>query len=169
MAKGINIQKNERLMKTIYDAQEDLYDLAVRESLTLTKLSKWANDVNTIEALDGLCRLNDARAQLLVSRYRTLAAAKLFELAKDEDGGEISRKACVDLLKVSLVPLITDRAGYYNPMLANNNADPETIRNNQAIVDANALRQLLAQVGRLSTDNIPPESRENKLPEQNPT
>lgn len=95
----------ERLLHALYEAQLDLDELARRERWSLQRLAEWANDSQTAQALEGLCRLNDARAQMLVGRYRTLAAAKLFELASRDDGGELARKSCVDLLKVSLVAL----------------------------------------------------------------
>ena len=128
--------RTERLMLALYEAQQDLAELARNEKLTLTRLAGCANDARTIASLDGLCRLNDVRAQLLVSRYRTLAAARLFELAKDEAAGELSRKACVDLLKVCLIPLTGgEGAG------ANEDTSPSA-------VDESAVRRLLSELGR---------------------
>ena len=128
--------RTERLMRALYEAQQDLDELAHKEKLTLMRLAGWANDPETAAALDGLCRLNDVRAQLLVSRYRTLAAARLFELARDESTGELARKACVDLLKVCLIPLTggeqTDEAAHAAP----------------PPVDEAAVRQLLTELGR---------------------
>jgi hypothetical protein len=94
--------RRERLYQALYDSQRDLGEVAKGEHMSLSHLADWANESDTIGALEGLCRLNDARAQMLVSRYRTLAAARLFELAKSDEGGELARRACVDLLKVSL-------------------------------------------------------------------
>ncbi|MCC6907469.1 MAG: hypothetical protein IT430_05965 [Phycisphaerales bacterium] len=128
--------RTERLMKALYEAQQDLDELARKEKMTLTRLAGWANNADTIAALDGLCRLNDVRAQLLVSRYRTLAAARLFELAKDEAAGELARKACVDLLKVCLIPLTGgDGAGLHAQ------AAP-------GVVDEAAVRRLLCELGK---------------------
>ncbi len=128
--------RTERLMTALYEAQQDLDELARKEKMTLARLAGWANESDTIAALDGLCRLNDVRAQLLVSRYRTLAAARLFELAKDEAAGELARKACVDLLKVCLIPLTGgDAAG------ASTDAAP-------AVVDEPAVRRLLSELGK---------------------
>lgn len=134
---AIPATRTERLMRALYEAQQDLDELARAEKLTLTRLSNWANDAETVAALDGLCRLNDVRAQLLVSRYRTLAAARLFELAKDEAAGELARKACVDLLKVCLIPL-THGAG----------ARDESEAGVSTIIDESAVRRLLTELGR---------------------
>lgn len=128
--------RTERLMQALYEAQQDLDQLAKQEKLTLTRLANWANDAKTIAALDGLCRLNDVRAQLLVSRYRTLAAARLFELAKDEGAGELARKACVDLLKVCLIPLTGGE-------VAGERADAVP-----SVIDEGAVRRLLGDLGR---------------------
>ncbi len=126
-------------MLALYEAQQDLAELARNEKLTLTRLAGWANDATTIASLDGLCRLNDVRAQLLVSRYRTLAAARLFELAKDESAGELARKACVDLLKVCLIPLTGgEGAGVSTDALP-------------SVVNESAVRRLLSELGREAT------------------
>ncbi len=139
--------RTERLMRALYEAQQDLDELARKEKLTLTRLAGWANDAETIAALDGLCRLNDVRAQLLVSRYRTLAAARLFELAKDESAGELARKACVDLLKVCLIPLTGgDGVG------ASDDAP-------LSIVDESAVRRLLSDLGRDASQAQPAEAQ----------
>jgi hypothetical protein len=42
------------------------------------------------------------QTQLILSRYRLSAAAKLLELAQGD--GELARKACVDLLRLELLP-----------------------------------------------------------------
>ncbi len=101
---GMTKPKCERLFLALYNTQEDLTELSESERMTLGDLAMWAKQPETAASLEGLCLLNDVRAQLLVGRYRTLAAARLFELAKNEEGGESSRKACVDLLKICLVP-----------------------------------------------------------------
>jgi len=123
-------------MRALYEAQQDLTELARHEKLTLTRLAGWANDARTIASLDGLCRLNDVRAQLLVSRYRTLAAARLFELAKDESAGELARRACVDLLKVCLIPLTGGDGASVSTDMA------------PSAVDESAVRRLLSELGR---------------------
>jgi len=133
---SINSKRSERLMHSLYEAQQDLDELARQEKLTLTRLANWANDSQTIATLDGLCRLNDVRAQLLVSRYRTLAAARLFELAKDEEAGELARKACVDLLKVCLIPPTGGEGAGERAEAA------------PGVIDESAVRRLLGELGR---------------------
>lgn len=143
-----NNNRRDRLLQTLYEAQSDLSDLAKSEDMTLAALAAWGNEKLTIDALEGLCRLNDTRAQLLVTRYRTLAAAKLFELAQQDSGGETARKACVDLLKVSLVPVIKAPTA----TASDNTLNPDDDRDEQALLsesDERAIRQLLAEAGAL--------------------
>ncbi len=103
----LTAEKSTKLLNLLCEAQTDILDLAAQEKLSYRKLTSWANDQNTQSVLAGICRLNDLRAQLLVTRYRTLAAARLFELAKDDAAGETARKACVDLLNATLItPLL---------------------------------------------------------------
>ena len=145
----------ERLLRALYDASAELTELAESERLTLSQLAEWSNDDLTIAALDGLCRLNDARAQLLVSRYRTLAAARLFELAKDDAGGEVARKACVDLLGVRLTGDLNgdDGAGTKEQ---DDSAPPST----------ESLRMLLADIGRNAAPSDPTMSRSSSAKDE---
>jgi len=92
----------DRLVRLLCEAQTDVLELAEMEGLSFNRIAEWSNMSLTQATLLGMCRLNDVRAQLLVSRYRTLAAARLFELSKEDSGGETARKACVDLLKLTL-------------------------------------------------------------------
>lgn len=102
-SKSIPVTKQRRLLDALYEGEADLADLASQEKITLHELAAWAREPRTMDTLDGLCRLNDVRAQLLISRYRTLAAAQLFALTQVEGQHELARKACVDLLRTSLV------------------------------------------------------------------
>ncbi len=119
----------ERLMRSLYEGQTDVLELARAEAISVAEIAAWSSDSKTLQLLDGLCRLSDLRAQLLISRYRTLAAARLFELAKTEGGGETARKACTDLLNLSLFPMI-ERA---------NNKSPSPLRGGSTTEDAPAV------------------------------
>ncbi|MAE61811.1 MAG: hypothetical protein CMJ49_10710 [Planctomycetaceae bacterium] len=87
----------------IYEADADPRTLAETQGLSLLELAQSAADPAMRRALHGLRLLADLQAQLLVSRYRVMAAARLVALANTEDGGEVARKACVDLLKLNLI------------------------------------------------------------------
>ena len=102
-----NILTNEAnaqaLLMRIYEADADPKALAEAQGLSLLELAHSAADPAMRRALHGLRLLADLQAQLLVSRYRVMAAARLVALANTEDGGEVARKACVDLLKLNLI------------------------------------------------------------------
>jgi len=128
--------QSERLVRLLCEAEIDVLELAAREGLSFSKMAAWSNDGLTQSTLLGMCRLNDIRAQLMVSRYRTLAAARLFDLSKDTSGGETARKACVDLLKLTLAAEV---AG---------NGDGEEEVNRYTPISFTEMRALLAEVGR---------------------
>jgi len=47
--------------------------------------------------------LADVQTQLLLSRFRLLAASRLIRLATDEQGNaDITRRSCVDLLRLEM-------------------------------------------------------------------
>ena len=92
----------EELFDHIVQAKYAPAKLAEKLGLTLTELAKWASEPKHARVLENLARLADIRAQMLVSEYRASAAIRLIEIATDSEGGEVSRKACVDLLRADL-------------------------------------------------------------------
>lgn len=77
-------------------------ELADRLGVSLRDLAQWASEPENVRLLSGIAYIADVRAQLLLARYRANAAARLIAIATDQDAGELSRKACVDLLKTNL-------------------------------------------------------------------
>ncbi len=77
-------------------------EIAAQVGLSLAELAAWAADPANARTLEGLARLADTRAQMLLSGYRAAAAVRLIEIATDKEKGELSRKACVDLLRADL-------------------------------------------------------------------
>lgn len=95
--------KRDRLIADIMSAEHDVVALARTHELTPDQLAEWAAGEDNRRCLGGLCVLADIQTQLLLSRYRLLAATRLIKLATDEEGsGDIARRACVDLLKLDL-------------------------------------------------------------------
>ena len=96
--------KNRRAMiEDIAIAQMDMLAFAEKYKLSPDQLAAWVKDVKNHQCLSSLCLLADLQTQLLLSRYRSLAANKLIHLATDEESkGDIARRACVDLLKLDL-------------------------------------------------------------------
>jgi len=107
MKRTISRTLSERLMTLLAEGNHSAVDLAQENNLSLLALARWAARPEHVELLTGLVRLSNVRAQIVLSQYRTSAAAKLIEHAMHGETGEISRKACVDLLKIDL-PIIRD-------------------------------------------------------------
>lgn len=95
----------DKLILDLARAEHDILSFAAAHGLTLDDLVDWAAKPQTRRTLAGLCVLADAQTQLLLSRYRLVAATRLIGQATAEDdtlSAEQVRKACVDLLKTEL-------------------------------------------------------------------
>lgn len=97
-------KRRDALVLRVYQAEEDLRELAESLGVDLRALAKLALDPQVVQALRGLRELAESQSQLILSRCRMTAAAKLVELAGQNDDGELARKASVDLLKLDLLP-----------------------------------------------------------------
>lgn len=105
MPKKIGAQRRAALIRDIFNAEHDVVALAGAHGLSPDGLAAWANQEDSQRCLRGLCVLADLQTQLLLSRYRLLAATRLIRLATQEDTSaspDVSRKACVDLLRLDL-------------------------------------------------------------------
>lgn len=99
------IQVPDNLILDLARAEHDILSFAKAHDLSLDDLVDWAAKPETRRTLAGLCVLADAQTQLLLSRYRLVAATRLIAQATAEDetlSAEQVRKACVDLLKTEL-------------------------------------------------------------------
>lgn len=93
------------LLHDLARAQDDVLALGERHGVGLSALSAWASEPKTQRTVAGLCLLADLQTQLLLSRYRLVAATRLVGQATGQDESltpEQVRKACVDLLKIEL-------------------------------------------------------------------
>ena len=107
MAKKIGVKRRAALINDLINADFDLTELHEKYRLTPDHLSQWIMEETNRRCLAGLCVLADLQTQLLLSRYRLVAAGRLIELATDSSGEtkaelDASRRACVDLLKLDL-------------------------------------------------------------------
>lgn len=105
MAKTMSVKMQTALLHDIFNAEHDVVALAEKHGLKPADLAAWAGERTTQARLAGLCALADYQTQLLLSRYRLLAANRLIRLATQEDEGtssDVARRACVDLLKLEM-------------------------------------------------------------------
>lgn len=97
--------KTKALLDDLAGAEHDILSLAQRHGLSLPALVDWACNPQMRRTVAGLCVLADAQTQLLLSRYRLVAATRLIGQATADAESlapEQVRKACVDLLKTEL-------------------------------------------------------------------
>lgn len=105
MGRKIGAKRRESLIQDIFNAEHDVVALAHTHGLSPDELASWASSAENQQCLTGLCVLADIQTQLLLSRYRLLAATRLIRLATQEDesaSADVARKACVDLLRLDL-------------------------------------------------------------------
>ena len=103
-------------------------EIAAQVGMSLAELAVWAVDPANARTLEGLARLADTRAQMLLSGYRAAAAVRLIEIATDKEKGELSRKACVDLLRADL--------GVFSPPSTGSSDTPPPAPDERAILEA---------------------------------
>ena len=102
----IGIKRGKDLIESIIAARHDMLELASQHRLRPQDLAVWISDPANQRVLSGLCLLADLQTQILLSRYRLLAASRLIKLAtmdaETKESGEVSRRACIDLLRLEL-------------------------------------------------------------------
>jgi len=107
MPRRISAKKRAALIHDLIHADFDLTELHSKYSLSPDSLSRWVQDETNHRCLAGLCVLADIQTQLLLSRYRLIAAGRLIDMATNSPDDakasqDTARRACVDLLKLEL-------------------------------------------------------------------
>lgn len=103
-------ERTERMIDDILATNgEDPIDLAKKYKLKPAELAAWVGQESVQSILTGMCVLADLQTQVMLTRYRRTAAAQLIELAaprrvegKPPADPDLTRKACVDLLRLEL-------------------------------------------------------------------
>ncbi len=88
------------LIASLFSECDALDDLARAHGLSLRALIDWAERRDVLALRRSMRELADDRADLIVSRARTLAAHRLRTLVNSSSSEETSRKACIDLLRI---------------------------------------------------------------------
>ena len=92
--------RSARLLRDVYSQVREAPQIAERHGMTLRELAAWAGAEESRTTVEGLCRFEDARAELLLRRARVKAARRLLRLSGEASSEETRRKACVDLLRL---------------------------------------------------------------------
>lgn len=90
------------MIERLARADLSVTELAREYDLSLEELVTWVSTPLTNETLQGLIRLSNLRTQMLLSQFRAQAAIKLMDIAAAESETDITRKACVDLIKADV-------------------------------------------------------------------
>ena len=86
MPRRIGAKRRDRIIGDILHAQHDLVALAEAHRLSPIDLAHWVSDPQNHQMLRGLCLMADVQTQIMLSRYRLLAATRL--IADEEHGAE---------------------------------------------------------------------------------
>lgn len=113
MTRSIGQRKRDALIHDLIHADFDLTTLRSKYHLSPDSLAQWVQEDENRRCLTGLCVLADIQTQLLLSRYRLIAAGRLIDMATHppddgKSGLDIARRACVDLLKLELPRAVAD-------------------------------------------------------------
>jgi hypothetical protein len=77
-------------------------EIADRAGVGLAHLADWLNQADNLRTLETLAGLSRLSTSVLLCRYRALAATALARLAAESPAGDLTRKACADLLAADL-------------------------------------------------------------------
>lgn len=103
-------QRDQEMLERLWASDTELTPTMAAAGLKLWDLSRWARKKANREMAQGLQIWADMGTQLMLSRYRSTAVAKLLELARTAKD-ETARKACVDALKLNPFPLAKGEPG----------------------------------------------------------
>ncbi len=109
-ANPVRTERSRAMRRDLAAGVADLHDLADRHKLTRVQLARWAARPRHSAMIDELTRLANKRTSLLIATSRADAASMLRRiiLRQEDDAKEVTRKACLDLLKldraISAVP-----------------------------------------------------------------
>lgn len=103
MKRTIGQDRQKAIMLDMLAAQHDIRTLAQRYGLDEIDLANFALQPANHRRLMALCVLADVQTQLVLSRYRAMAAARLIAIATEKESDpDLARKACVDLLRLDM-------------------------------------------------------------------
>lgn len=102
MIEHSSTEREPMLVRGVVESDSTLSELAQEFEMPACEVAQWLTRPQTLRVVQGHALLLDIRAQMLVSRFRASAAAKLISIATSAEPSELSRRACVDLLNADL-------------------------------------------------------------------
>lgn len=104
MSEGNESVDREALIEALLSGGGSLERVRKRLGVTLGELCELVETHGGVGLMEALCRVMDLYGQMVLRRERVRAIRKLGEHARQRKDVELSRKACVDLTKVTIVP-----------------------------------------------------------------
>lgn len=98
-----NVER-EALIEALLSGGGSLERVRKRLGVTMGELCELVEKHGGVGLMEALCRVMDMYGQMVLRRERLGAIRKLGEHARQRKDVELSRKACVDLTKVTIVP-----------------------------------------------------------------
>ena len=132
----------QQIIERIAGGERSPAEIAADLNLDLNDLASLARHEATMQTLEGLARLQDVRAQMLLSKYRANVAMHLLAIASAKEPTELSRKACVDMLKTDLDVFARQD---------NNSSSSTDASTAPAVPDEKAILQALERIGKAET------------------
>lgn len=110
MRNRIGEKRRKALIEDLVRSERDVLAIGEGFGLSPDDMAYWISQPENARTLRGLCQLADTQTQVLMSRYRLLAATRLIGLATTpgEAKEDVARRACVDVLKVELKGAVPD-------------------------------------------------------------
>jgi len=105
MARRMSERRRSRLLWELAKGHRDVLDLAAEFKLSLHDLVYWVELPENRQAMLAMSRLQQAQTRIVLDRTGLHAAWRLSHLATREDvrkEHEVSRRACLDVLKTQL-------------------------------------------------------------------
>jgi hypothetical protein len=124
-------QKQAAVLEDLFNSELDEQGVLEKHRVRRSTFERWLDDDLFAERFDLYIQRIRRRSELLLAKYRGLAAAKLIELTTSKKP-ETARKACLDIISQ---PKIKTEA---------ETAEKESSRQAEAISDAQASRILAA-------------------------
>lgn len=102
MHNEITGQLATRLVEELAAGEKEPAEIARAAGLSLERLAQWCCEPDNQRRLVAMLKLNDLRGQMLLGKFRAAAVMQLIGMASKDEGNDLARKACVDILNASL-------------------------------------------------------------------
>src|SRR5262245_43727961 len=97
----IDTVPSKLLLLKLFEGEKTIEQIAADCGISVIDLANCVSQPDHLDCLRRLIHLHDTRVAALLSSGRAHAAARLADIAANDNGNETCRKACVELLRSS--------------------------------------------------------------------